>query len=233
MEIDYINGFFDYGKGPADPSCRDNRSIAREEFRTLCSRFLNGIGIKSGTADAIALCLLSRMSDMSLHYHTPVHVLSMFQWAADNNISLEKHEELAVWFHDAIYIPGAVEGQNEYESLAFMRSLLGSFVDEDTLAKAGNIIKATARHLEKNIGHIAHKVMDLDLISFAFPNQQLITDLIWKEHGHLCMEDKFHQGRKAFLKKLIEKGFVYRSEPFLRLNPIVIEQIRRITNEEV
>jgi predicted metal-dependent HD superfamily phosphohydrolase len=223
MAIDYIRDFFDFSGEPGSHKCLQVCGY----FKLYCADFLEKYGINYNTADAIANSLLARMSDRRLHYHTPVHVLSMFQYAKENKIPLEKHEELAIWFHDAIYIPGAVEGQNEYESLAFMRSLLGSFIDNEELIKAGHIIKATAKHLEIDVDAACHKVMDLDLISFTFPNQQLITDCIWKEHSHLCMEEKFHQGRKAFLKKLSDKGFIYRSEPFLHLNATILDQIRK------
>ena len=223
INIDYINDFFDLHGLLRDDWLRQ----VHQDFIENCSKFLDVYNIHYYTSNAIAYSLYARMSDLRLHYHTPVHVLSMLQYARENKIDLERHEELAIWFHDAIYIPGAVEGQNEYESLCFMRSLLGSFVDNDELTKAGNIIKATAKHLETHVHPNCYKVMDLDLISFSFPNQSLIGELIWKEHSHLCMEEKFHEGRKNFLKKLIEKGFVYRSNQFLHLNAKIVEQLRQ------
>ena len=38
------------------------------------------------------------MMNGNVHYHTPYHVLSMFEFARTHNLRLQPHEKLAIWF---------------------------------------------------------------------------------------------------------------------------------------
>lgn len=157
-------------------------------------------------AATIGRTLVASMSDASLHYHTPVHVLCMFLFAEQNEIELNWDTKLAIWFHDAIYVPGQ-EGLNEHCSSNFMKALMYPFIDEGVYNKVDVAIRATANHMkdEAAVGHMA--LLDLDLCSLVFENQEVVNQCLEKE----CSNDV---KRRAFLQTLINRGFVYRSAIF-------------------
>lgn len=170
-------------------------------------------------AYSVANCLFQRMSDSSLHYHTPVHILSIFQFAKEHSIKLEIWEELAIWFHDAIYIPGAYQCVNESQSAAFMRALMPGGHDPTIkiINNAHSAILLTSQYEREDFTdeeELASKVMDLDLCPFAFaePSFLIVNNCIDKELSPVV--DDFQSKRKEFLRKMLSKKSIYRTPLF-------------------
>jgi len=172
--------------------------------------------VPTSTGRAIAACLYERMSDQSLFYHTPLHVLSMLDFGRENGIVLRPWEELAVWFHDAIYEPAAQAGRNEESSALFMRALLRSLVPDDVLDKAEAGILATARYEAENVEAEFEVILDLDLCRFAWDweNHRAASENIGREFVPIFGEERYRAGRKAFLEKMLRRGSLYRSAVF-------------------
>lgn len=199
----------------------------KRQFINRCSEFLLKVCSTklSSTSEAIAAALYARMSDTCLHYHTPVHVLSILDFAKDHQIYLTLWEELAIWFHDAIYYrftPNS--GVNERYSANFMVALLEpnlSNVEQDLAYRA---ILETSRFMEVQTYPEFEKILDLDVCSFAWerPIYDRVTECLRREFG-----PSFDQGRKAFLKNFLKKGFVYRTKEFAPFEPLAQENIRK------
>ncbi len=199
-----------------------HKLITKQDFVNNLESFLLELTIPQQSALAIANALYARMSDENLFYHTPVHVLCMFQFAQEYSINLSKAQQLAIWFHDSIYVPNAPY-ENEENSSLFLHSMLSSFLKtqelKEILKEAEAIVNATAYHLESlyasNIPG-AELVLDLDLCSFSFdyPIYDYVGTLIRKECPTIS-DLEFEKGRRNFLNKLKEKGFIFRTKYFL------------------
>lgn len=186
----------------------------KQDFLHNFSQFLIEHDIMEDTAIAIASAVFERMADRRLHYHTPVHVLSMFQFAEREfpNEKLMDWEELAIWFHDSVYIP-QLPGASEELSIMFMRAMVGPAFSESLLAAASYAIETTSQHLEKVTNNLYDTIMDLDLAHFSLPDLTAHNDAIRREFGYVD-EAEYNKGRKSFLEKLLSRGFVFRSQAF-------------------
>lgn len=177
-------------------------------------------------AIAIASSVFARMSDKQLHYHTPIHVLGIFQFHekfVDEPLRLA--EQLAIWFHDSIYNPMAQATHNEEDSAGFLNLMLRNFnrgiqaPRHLDILVAKSIILDTAQHLAMDnpaCGRPNSKlVMDLDLSSFAGSYETFVRagDLVRQEYPYIS-DDEFMAGRKKFLTNLQKKGYIFRSETF-------------------
>jgi len=208
----------------------DIHQIHEEELEfvklTFCNEFydlVNSYLLNANKSNAVANSLFDLMSNKNLHYHTPIHVLAMFSFAKQHNIALNDYEQLAVWFHDAVYEPN--QNNNEEYSAKLMRIYLKG-MPEYHLEKIETLIMATSRHLSPDVDVKFHKILDLDLCGFSLDrdNYNKITECLRKEFA--VDEKKFNAGRKSFLYNLISKGFVYRSPEFDRFEPLAQENIR-------
>lgn len=226
LEFDYATR---YKSVMADDGLRDY--MVHGDFVSNLSQFLHDqYKINKNTATAIAESLYHRMADKSLCYHGPVHVLSIFSFAIQHGIELEPWQQLALWFHDAVYDPTAESGDNESSSIVFMTALLAQYTEDGwaatqqsedgDLQKATNGIEATALHLTpEDICPRIFEVpavdipkylllLDLDICNFAWDEENFMASgqAIAEEFIPIHGEEKYEAGRKDFLKKLKAKG---------------------------
>ena len=161
---------------------------------------------------AIAESVYHRMIDTRLTYHNPVHILSMLQFAKIHGINLAWWEEIAIWFHDSVYVPGQQEGKNEWASSKFMEAMMSPYVANDKLNIISSSIIYTAYHTHKNVPGKYHMILDLDLCCFAFddPGRKVASHCVQAEYSHLS-ENTLMKGRYEFLKDLLKKGHLYRT----------------------
>ena len=184
------------------------------DFVENMASFLEQHDIVPFTASAIAAAVFERMSDERLHYHTPVHVLSMFQFAQNEfpNETLASWEELAIWFHDSVYIP-QLPGTSEDLSIMFMRAMINPAFSETEIAAAQFAIETTAQHLELKTNALYNTIMDLDVASAFLGDVTSRNAAIRKEFDYVD-DATFAKSRKSFFNKMIHKGFIFRSDIF-------------------
>jgi len=197
-------------------------------FTYRMEKFLmNSYNMRFTLSHAIADATFARMSDLSLHYHTPVHVLAIFDFAAKHGIKLQPWEELAIWFHDSVYDVNNIPGDNERLSADFMYAMVRPYVKDAYDASAA--IVQTSCHLEPTCPEKYAKILDLDMCGFATPRplHKTITQAIFEEY-HYCGATltTFNEGRKKFLSKLLAKGPIYRTAAFAQFEPLAQENIR-------
>lgn len=184
---------------------------ANTDFENRLYRFLLGFGVPNTPALAIASCVPARMK--GLKYHTPVHILSIFDWADENGIHLESWQQLSLWFHDVIYDVKAPPKRNEHQSAKFMELMLTDYIGMETINKASEAIKYTADHLESFVlSDEMALVLDLDICMFAWDRDRYAaaTDAIAKEYLHVSSEE-YAKGRTKFIKDFKGKGFIFRT----------------------
>ncbi len=204
-----------YSSGYSSLHARSGFGLA--DFKGNLTKLLNHeFKVNKQVAHCIAGSLYWRMCNSELHYHTPLHILSMFHFAHVNSIELEPWEQLAVWFHDAVYDPAAKALLNEQCSAFFASALLWKVMPEDAIKKVVAGIMATALHarrVEEKYGMI----LDLDLCSFAWnrQNYQAAGQAIAREFIPVFGAKAYESGRIKFLKKLLAKSHIYRTK-FMR-----------------
>jgi len=212
--INYWEEFFDVTKvGLAV------RSVLEEDFVFNLADFLNGrFKVDLDTAFSIAKAVFTRMSSPELHFHTPVHVLSLFRFAFDHKIPLEDWERLAIWFHDSIYIPGAPPESNEIQSTSFMRGIVpgGLSCEDGAINRAERAILTTGRHPAKAIEKQYHLIMDMDLCNLAWPREKFeaSVEALQTECTKVMTVRKFKAGWRRFYEIILSRGHIYRTEQF-------------------
>jgi len=192
------------------------------DFTTKAYGTLQSLGCKHEFIDSIANTLYNSMTHKLVFYHTPVHIMSLFSFAKENNNKLTPIEELSILFHDSIYRPGSKI--NEAISANFLHCLLeDTGVEENDIRTAQRIIVATASHLRENneilpLLEEAQLVMDLDMSGFsAAPGiYNFQGQMIEKEfYPYPYNLKQFLEGRLKFLNALKSKKSIYRTQAFI------------------
>jgi predicted metal-dependent HD superfamily phosphohydrolase len=121
--------------------------------------------------------------------------------------------EMALWFHDVIYVPGA--GDNEARSVELFDGLLGGAVSPAFARRIRELIMATC-HYEPPATGDERYVVDIDLASFGLPWKAFIHDSekVRAEALHLT-ESEFLRNQLAFLRRLLSRPHFY-STPYFR-----------------
>ncbi len=148
------------------------------------------------------------------HYHTMYHVAHCLG-LLDANLALAADPdelELAIWFHDAVYVPGAPD--NEARSAELLEAMAEGSIESARLASVQALILATV-HPSDSIVADGPLIADLDLWSLGRPRAAFLRDSVHvrRELGHLTLAD-YWAGHRAFLEALLARPAIYRSAAF-------------------
>lgn len=157
-------------------------------------------------------------------YHNQEHLDEMIELARHYHTDLDGAEQLALLFHDAVYVPGAGRGDNELMSARLMKAtvatmgrsdrVVGSIAEAD-LERAAIIVEATTH--EAPPPPEAARVCDLDLWRLAapWPDFQRHAEGIRHEYLHLAGNDEsFWTARRAFYRNTLQKPWLYATRSF-------------------
>jgi predicted metal-dependent HD superfamily phosphohydrolase len=127
----------------------------------------------------------------------------MFDMAKLAKLRLSEAQVLAIWYHDAVYIPG--DGENVHNSAELAKKHLKGQLAEETLNKVEQIILDTNEH--KATIEESRAVVDLDLsILGANPESyKVYMQLIRKEYSTVPYK-KYAVGRSEFLNDMIKRA---------------------------
>lgn len=198
---------------------------APEDFRqSVETDFINGLELflnKNFTMRAqawpIAMSLFHRMSGASLHYHTPVHVLAIFQCAAEESTKLTPAQELAIWFHDAVYDVKAPSRQNERFSADFLKASVQGYVPDETILQAMYYIRVTSDYAsEAPYPEDCELILDLDIRHFGWDwaSFKKTSDCLETEFRRAYDKKRYEQGRIDFLESMLAKKRIFRTERY-------------------
>lgn len=155
-----------------------------------------------------------------LGYHNLEHIHRMLDHAKEiiGCPPLSKELELAIWYHDVIFVPG--KRNNEFSSAKFFKVVATQLSMPDRVNKniIENLILLTARHLdvlatdnEDVIGYTGMVMLDADLAGFANTNYSEYLDInaaLRTESAHLS-DTKYVTGQIGFLEALLNKPSIY------------------------
>jgi predicted metal-dependent HD superfamily phosphohydrolase len=223
----YVNDFFDLTERPELKNTAEIDFI--ENFEEIISNTIFAGKFFDGAYKArvgiAAHAVWHHMLRPGLHYHTPIHVLSMLQVFQDLNYyphieSAWGNLLTAVLFHDAVYVPGS--STNEQESVDFMKLLLEDLGNPLQVKLIGGHIMDTAKYAEVEVDPYKHcvRLMDLDLCNFAFPYESYnaASNAVMREFIPAGAEiDEVAKKRRAnFLVGLLQRPSIYRTQEFKR-----------------
>jgi predicted metal-dependent HD superfamily phosphohydrolase len=168
--------------------------------------------------DNRALVAAARLHYAQPHrgYHGPEHLDELIALARRHTPDLDEAEQLALLFHDAVYVPGAGRGDNERLSALLMRATVPPFdLGPVDLDRAGRIIEAIA-HAEPPPADAA-RVCDLDLWRLASPWEDFQRHALGIRHEYLHLhanEAAFWAARHAFYRSMLAKPQIFATASF-------------------
>ncbi|MEX2673205.1 MAG: hypothetical protein WD294_13965 [Phycisphaeraceae bacterium] len=209
LSTDYSRNFFDLSSASGE-----QRAACHADFTRACAAALRRQNARPDRIEACTNELWQRMSEPHRHYHTPVHVLSMFSWADRLGMVLSDAQTLAIWCHDVIWESDAEDDRNEQRSADWLIAEARTLeLDEAVASEAAEAIRWTATHLTPEVPAAVAPVLDLDLAGFASEASVFRTQsaAVRKEMGHFD-DAAFAAGTVKFFHALLARDRLYRTE---------------------
>ncbi len=183
----------------------------RVRFELVWNRCCAPTGVSARTAYQR---LRSAYMESHRHYHSIAHIQDCMHSLDTVREALDDPDavELALYFHDAVYRIGAAD--NEARSADMAASLLRHGMDDARLERIQTLILDT-RHNGAASSVDGQYLADVDLCAFGRPWAQFALDLplLRAEAPHLS-DETFHRGRNGFLRRFIERGYIFQSPLF-------------------
>ena len=159
--------------------------------------------------------LVKAYNEPGRFYHKLEHIeccLGLFEDVkdiADNADALA----LSIWFHDAIYEPGAAD--NEQRSADWFMDESKNIFDDGLRDIVYALVMATLHCNAEIKDHDTRLMIDIDLSSFGMPWPIFLRDSenVRKELPHLT-DAEFYPKQCAFSQRLLEKSRFFQSDYF-------------------
>lgn len=163
------------------------------------------------------------------HYHTLGHIRHCLN-EFDRASALMDHPdavELALWFHDAIYVSGAKD--NERRSADLFRKYSSSLADAIFQQRIDDLIMVTT-HSGLPRQHDEQFIVDIDLSSFGLPWEAFMRDGLRIRAEFVHLEDHaYYPGHLHFLQGLYNRPSFFFTDCFRqRYEYTARENIRRL-----
>lgn len=199
------------------------------ELRDRWTRLTGLLGVDEHDATRALRDLWRRHDEPQRAYHRLSHVRHVLEVVdalrAEEPIDDPVAVQLAAWFHDAVYEPGADD--NEARSAALATEVLAGWgIAHDRSAHVAALVRATAHHPVVGVDADTAVLVDADLaILAADPDTyDVYRRAVRVEHGHLD-DASWRAGRSAFLRDMLARPALYatasmraRAEPVARRN---------------
>jgi predicted metal-dependent HD superfamily phosphohydrolase len=166
--------------------------------------------------DALPICrdVIDRYAEPQRRYHTVEHLTHCLveHDRASSQMSRPDPVEMALWFHDAIFEPGAADNERHSADIFVAygeHSLPTSFVEEVRAL----ILLTTHRH--KPDTEEGCFVVDIDLSSFGIPWDEFLRDSrrVRDERTDLGDED-YYRAQTGFLRSLLDRPRIFHTAFF-------------------
>ncbi len=189
-------------------------------MRERWTRLTALLGVSDGDATRVLRDLWRRYDEPQRAYHRLSHIRHMLE-VFDSLRDTEPVEDpvavqLAAWFHDAVYVPGAPD--NEARSAELAADVLESWgVPSERLVEVAELILATADHPVEAVRPDTAVLVDCDLaILAADPDTyDVYRRAVRVEYGHLD-EEAWRSGRADFLRGLLARPRVFATDTMRR-----------------
>ncbi|MCE7080180.1 hypothetical protein [Streptomyces sp. ST2-7A] len=157
--------------------------------------------------------LLARWAEPARHYHTTDHLwavlrrLDLLTGHADDPVAVE----LAAWYHDAVYEPGAPDNEERSARLA-EEELPALGIPADRIAEVARLVRLTDGHRTAPGDTNGEALCDADLGVLGGPPEEYAryTAAVRMEYAAVPA-DAFRAGRAAVLRDLLALPRLYRT----------------------
>jgi predicted metal-dependent HD superfamily phosphohydrolase len=164
---------------------------------------------RGADASTIWARLIDQLNQPHRHYHDQTHIAHCLAEldGARNRIGNPDAVELALWFHDAIYEPGARD--NEARSAALFLDYAKDALAEPLAREISDAILATVHRKIPDKGN-ARFVVDIDLSSFGLPWPRFMADCHALRREQIDIADgEFYRNKCKFLHSLIDRSSIF------------------------
>jgi predicted metal-dependent HD superfamily phosphohydrolase len=156
-------------------------------------------------------------------YHNASHLDELIVLAREHTPDLSEAEQLALLFHDSVYVPGAAKGDNERLSAMLMQATVATLARADqTLAVSSNDLARAARIIEATTHSSpppaeAARICDLDLWRLASPWEAFQQHALGIRHEYLHLfadEPAFWAARNGFYRSMLAQPRLFATDYF-------------------
>ena len=173
-------------------------------------------GREDSEVEAIFAELNEYYSEPDRFYHTARHINHCLANMDKAEVELGHSDtvELAIWFHDVIYISGAPD--NEQLSAEWFASKAMDSLPVDVIHQIKRYIMSTTHHeLPDDDG--SKFVVDVDLSGFGLPPEYFRRDgeNIRKEFAYMS-DVQFIEGQNRFMQMLLDRERIYSTSYFYK-----------------
>lgn len=168
-------------------------------------------------------------------YHTFEHIAEMLSLMKNFALPLENKQafKAAVLYHDCIYDPARYRPKyesisNESQSAIICFNALENFgVKKDTARRARDLILMTEDHVAPEGDHEAALFLDLDMAILGMPRSryEFYARGTAREFLSVLTPDEYLQGRQAFLKGVLKRDAIFKTQEFTRMEIAARENI--------
>lgn len=193
--------------------------MEKERFCALWARCVgDGVGRGGGDARGYAEGVFAELAGLygeeGRFYHTGGHIEECLARmdAAAGVLGRSEAVELAIWFHDVIYVAG--DAENEAKSAEWFVERAEGWLGEALVAEVAGYINCTT-HREVPSAAGARFVVDVDLSGMGQAAEFFHRDgeNIRKEFAHLS-DAEFAKGNGGFLRGLVARERIFATEYF-------------------
>lgn len=186
----------------------------KHQFESYWQQFSNHLMLEDVHSKALLRLLLEAYSESQRHYHTMQHIVEClaFFHQIKNQLNDPIAVELAIWFHDAIYNPQAID--NEEKSAELMQQHCSQLFENTKIQKVYKWIIATKKHSPATDQDLNY-LLDIDLAilgsakqRFAEYEQQIQQEYSWVE------AELYRVKRAEVLNYFLEMKPLYQTEYF-------------------
>lgn len=198
-----------------------------QRFQDLSSRCM--IPDSAFDSEFVCLDLLRRYNKPGRYYHDLnhlVHCLNQFDLVSQT-IPDADAVEMALWFHDAIYIPGSAD--NEKRSTELFLQKANNCCSHQFKSKVKNLILVTSHKYQPNDDDECF-IVDIDLSSFGLGWSDFLVDTgnLRREQFELP-DPAYFESHTRFLNMLLARDRIFYTDFFyLRYEQIALQNINRL-----
>jgi predicted metal-dependent HD superfamily phosphohydrolase len=179
--------------------------------------FAKSLGAETKVAESTYDVLSAGYTQSSRHYHTLGHIQACLS-IMDQHVPKDEwtnHVEMAVWWHDFVYVPGRPD--NEWEStLAMHKHGRAMKLHELFIGQVAEMIPVTAHNvsLEGKPDRFKYLIdVDLSILGASEDIFDTYEDEIRKEYI-FAPETVYRQRRAQILQTFLDRPFIYETELF-------------------
>lgn len=144
--------------------------------------------------------------------HRVYHGLPHVAWMLDEGREpgLDEDQQLAIWFHDAIYDVPTVDNEERSAALAVARLTAGG-LPRERVERIERIVLDTKKHVPTI--EASKLVIDLDLASLALPRDEFEANGARLREEFAALDDaEFEAGRIAFMEAFLARERIFWTE---------------------